>query len=210
MTQIRTVAFVIAISACAYLHSLANAQVVSILPFKGEWSEGFEDIPTGGHSNLPILTSNSDGEFLGTMASAFITSASTFMGSTVVASEGSVFAHSSSPIDITFAMPIHQFGAYVATNSGASGGLVQLFDADNQLITTLPLDVTFMQGTAPHTWNGWSSAIGFSRIRISSNGVLQGFLGIDDLQANVIPAPAAVLPMMLAACVAARRRRYDA
>jgi hypothetical protein len=185
----------------------ARAQVVAIDPFAGEWSEGFEDFTPGAYADLPVFSSNTlAGTSFGSMASATVTSASTFMGSTVTAHEGLLFAHSAGPIDIVFSSPIQQFGAYIATNGGADGGMAQFFDADNELIASVPLDVTFAQGSAPHTWNGWNSGIPFARVNISSNGVLGGFIGIDDMQVNV-PGPMSAAPLIIAAIFGPSRRR---
>ncbi len=195
------------VATIAWAVSIGHAQVVAIEPFAGEWIEGFEDIPPGGHFDLPILQPNSDAEgLLGTMTFAFITSASTFGGSTVLAHDGLLFAHSTNPFEISFSTPIHQFGGYVATNSGANGGLVRFFDVQDQLIATAPLDVTFAPGIAPYTWNGWFTSVPFSRITISSNGVLAGFLGIDGLQATVIPAPGALVGLLMLGSIGSRRR----
>jgi hypothetical protein len=199
----------VGVVACALsAHRSAFAQVMEVDPFAGEWIEGFETILPGGYSDLPVLQPNSDAEgLLGTMTFAFVTSGSIFAGSTVVGHNSLLFAHSTSPFEISFSTPIQQFGAYLATNSGASGGTVRFFDANDQLIATMPLDVTFAQGIAPYTWNGWSSAVPFTRMTISSNGLLQGFLGIDDMQAIVVPAPAASLIGLLMLTVGFGARR---
>ncbi len=107
----------------------------------------------------------------------------------------------------TFPTPIQQFGGYLATNGGSSGGMVQFFDVQDQLIATLPLNVTFTPGSAPYTWNGWFSTVAFSKVHISSNSAPGGLLGFDDLQASAVPAPGALICMTVAAALGTRRRR---
>ncbi len=174
-------------------------------PFNGDASESFEGFPFGGSSSLPIFGG------AGFMQPAFITSASTFMGSTISAHSPIRFSHVTGPVQFTFAEPIEAFGGYIATNSGASGGTVELYGLDDQLIDVVALDVTFVPGPAPYTWNGWLSDVPITRVRFSSNGVLNGFLGFDDLEVSfVIPAPGGALLLLPGALVTRRRRRSGA
>jgi hypothetical protein len=186
----------------------APASIVAVDPFQGDASEAFEDAAVGFHPALDVLFTEPTtlGESNAQMIPAFVTSGSSFAGSTITAHEGLLFAHSTSPVMFAFDVPVQLFGGWVATNSGASGGLVEFFDAEGDLLGTMPLDVTFQAGSAPYTWNGWLSDVPFAGVRVSSNGVLGGFLGFDDLEMSFVPAPGAFAALGLAP-LAGRRRR---
>lgn len=187
------------------------ADIVAVDPFEGDASETFESATLGFHEALDIflLDPNLIGEHAGQMVPAFITSASSFMGSTITARTGGLFAHMTGPVEFVFNEPVEQFGGYVATNSGESGGLVEFFDADDALLGTASLDVTFATGSAAYAWNGWRSDAAFSRVRITSNGVLGGFLGFDDLEvmAVAVPAPGCIVLLAFGLATGRRRRR---
>lgn len=191
--------------------SSADGQLMTIDPFVGDESENFDENSAGFYGELGIFIGLPEGarggEPNGLMIPAFLTSSSTFLGSQILARSAPHFSHVTGPVEFVFFSPIRQFGAYVATNSGADGGLVEFFDADDALIGTMPLDVTFITGIAEYTWNGWESDIGFSRVRITSNGVLEGFLGFDDMEMSTVPAPGASLLLLLAAGAKRRRRQ---
>jgi hypothetical protein len=196
-----------AIALAVAFPATCHGQIISAGPFIGQWSESFEGSPPGFHPSLPILLGSPEGpEPNGFMIPAFITSGSTFMGSTINAHAGTFFAHSTGPVTFEFPQPIQLFGGYVATNGGASGGTVEFFDEEENLLGVADLDVTFAPGQAPYTWNGWFSSTGFSRITVTSNGTLGGFLGFDDLEASPVPAPPALLLLASAIRMAKRRR----
>ncbi|MHC5113806.1 MAG: hypothetical protein ACYTGP_05200 [Planctomycetota bacterium] len=188
----------------------AHAAITTIDPFQGELSEDFEMAQGGFHDSLPILFGDpTDGGPNGFLSPAFITSFSSFMGSTVVPYTGSLFSHMTGPIEFTFSNPVYEFGAWFATNGGADGGTVEFFDTEGMQLGTLDLDVTFAPGVAPYTWNGWASDTALGRVRISTNGVSSGFIGVDDVQASFtpLPAPASLLVLVIGLAAPASRRR---
>ena len=100
-----------------------------------------------------------------------------------------------------------QFGGYIATNGGADGGLVEFFGVNDHLVATTSLDVLFQPGTAPYSWNGWVSSDPITHVRVTGNGVLQGFRGFDDLQVTYfVPGPGAAA-LLLPVFLRGRRRR---
>ncbi len=113
------------------------------------------------------------------------------------------------PVDFFFETPASQFGGYIATNGGADGGIVEFFGVNDQLIATTSLDVLFLPGTAPYSWNGWVSSDPITHVRITGNGVLEGFLGFDDMQVTYfVPAPGAAVLLLPVVLAGRRRRRY--
>jgi hypothetical protein len=93
------------------------------------------------------------------------------------------------------------------TNGGADGGIVEFFGVNDQPLASVPLDVLFQPGTAPYTWNGWISSDPLTHVRITGNGVLQAFLGFDDMQVTYyVPGPGAAA-LLLPVFLRGRRRR---
>ncbi|NNF44649.1 MAG: hypothetical protein HKO59_11145 [Phycisphaerales bacterium] len=204
----RSVAFIGLVALGATAASAVAGVLDPIGPFVGDASEDFESFTLGAGPSIDIFFNETVvGEPLGSVAPVFVTSGSSFLGSTISAHTGLRFAHTTSPVEFTFFEPIRQFGGYVATNSGSDGGTVEFFDADDELIGTMPLDVTFTIPSAAYTWNGWSSSVPFTRVRITGNGVLEGFLGYDDMQLSFVPGAPCVGLLVVAAIGRRRRRR---
>ena len=63
-------------------------------------------------------------------------------------------------------------------------------------------------GTAPYTWNGWIADFPITHIRVSSAGILEGFLGYDDLQVTFyVPTPGGLVLLLAPFVTMPRRRR---
>ena len=176
----------------------APGNIQPIRPFAGDASENFESFSFGEIGFLPVFDTGTGPN--GTAGFIFITTFSSFMGSTVFPHTGVLFAHATNPVDFVFFTPVSQFGGYMATNSGTSGGTVEFYDAADQLIGTAPLDVTFMPGAAPYTWNGWSSSTPLGRVRVVGAGILEGFLGFDDMEISFAPSVTPALDIKPGSC----------
>jgi len=194
----------IRVGLCAVVLGLATgaeAGLKVIAPFIGDASEGYEGFIAGDSGDLVIFGGG------GVMSGGFITFSSSFMGSTIVPHSGGLFAHWTAPVDFYFETAVSQFGGYIATNGGADGGLVEFFGVNDQPVASAALDVLFQPGTAPYTWNGWISSDPITHVRITGNGVLQGFLGFDDMQVTyVVPGPGAAALFLLSALTTAGGR----
>jgi len=196
----RQVAWAVALSMTGGTMAGGPGHIEVIDPFVGEYSETYEGFFLGQGGSLPIF----DGQT--TMTFGFVTSGSTFQGSTISAHSGVLFAHATSPVEFLFDTPVTAFGGWFATNGGANGGTVDLYDTSDQLIDSVPLSVFFAPGPAPWTWNGWISDVPLGRVHVSGNGVLNGFLGVDDMQVTYyVPGPWGVFA--LAPLALGRRRR---
>ena len=193
----------ICVGMCAVVLGLATgaeAGLEVITPFIGDASEGYEGFIGGEIGDLSIFGGDA------VMSGGFVISFSSFMGSTIVAHSGGLFAHWTAPVDFFFETPLSQFGGYIATNGGADGGLVEFFGVNDQPLASVSLDVLFQPGTAPYSWNGWISSDPITHVRVTGNGVLQGFLGFDDMQVMYfVPGPGAAA--LLGPVVLTGRRR---
>jgi hypothetical protein len=107
----------------------------------------------------------------------------------------------------SFDVPVTRFGGWWENNSGADDATVQFFDADDNLIGERIADVPFL--AQQWTWNGWESDVPISRIVVTGNGTLNGFLWYENMQIDVLPAPAAWGLLPLALVAGARRRRRE-
>ena len=105
----------------------------------------------------------------------------------------------------TFSPPVQMFGAYWNNNSGANDATVQFFDAGNSLIGTQTATIPAPGNT--WVWNGWASSTPISRISVLGNGVLNGFLWTDDLEASYVPGPGALALAVLGSPLLMRRQR---
>jgi hypothetical protein len=85
----------------------ADAGLEIITPFIGDASEGYEGFFLGDSGDLVIFGG------AGVMSGGFITSGSIFMGSTITAHSGGLFAHWTAPVDFFFETPVSQFGGYI-------------------------------------------------------------------------------------------------
>ncbi len=194
----------ICVGMCAVVLGLATgaeADIEVITPFIGDASEGYEGFIAGETGDLSIFGGDA------VMSGGFVTGFSSFMGSTIVPHSGGLFAHWTAPVDFFFETPVSQFGGYIATNGGADGGLVEFFGVNDQFVASAALDVLFQPGTAPYSWNGWISSDPITHVRVTGNGVLQGFLGFDDMQVTYfVPGPGAAA-LLVPVFLPGRRRR---
>lgn len=116
---------------------------------------------------------------------------------------GRVLGFTTGPAYFEFAAPMQRFGAWWENNSGADDATVEFFDANGGLIAT---DTAFTVAAAQAwTWNGWESTVGIASIRVTGNGIIDGFLWFDDFEGDLIPAPATV-GVLLVGLLAKRRR----
>lgn len=79
-----------------------------------------------------------------------------------------------------FDEPLTGFGAWWENNGGADDATVQFFDAEGVLLDTVIASVP--ADAQAWTWNGWTSESPFTRIEVTGNGVLNGFLWYEDVQ----------------------------
>ncbi|CAG0980539.1 hypothetical protein PHYC_01743 [Phycisphaerales bacterium] len=142
----------------------------------------------------------------GTSTVVHLISGSTFAGDPVTPRTGThILGVTQGPMILEFHTPLRRFGAYFNNNSGVSNASAEFFAGASSLGTRTV--VTPAPGNV-WTWNGWESDTPITRMVITGQGTLNGFLWTDDLEGSTIPAPEALtLPMTGMGLTAARRSR---
>lgn len=108
--------------------------------------------------------------------------------------------------DWEFAQPVGRFGAYWENNSHADDATAEFFDAGGSLIESRVVPVS---ATAQHwVWNGWQFDTPVSRIRVTGNGLINGFIWYENAQIDVaVPEPTSLPVVLIGFSVAATRSR---
>lgn len=109
--------------------------------------------------------------------------------------------------DWAFNEPVSRFGGFWENNSGASNANIRFYDgAGNQLAS---LSATIPVAGQRWVWNGWESDVPFTRVRVTGNGLFNGFIWYENMQVTrAVPAPgafAAVAIVWMAAFPGRRR-----
>lgn len=86
---------------------------------------------------------------------------------------------------IDFNIPVVRFGAYFTNISSEDHATATFFDRDGGLLGTAHVHVP-VAGTLWY-WNGWESDVPLGRIELRSNGFLEGFIWLDDLEMDAVP-----------------------
>jgi MYXO-CTERM domain-containing protein len=118
---------------------------------------------------------------------------------------GHVLGFTEGPGIFVFDEPVRRFGSYFNNNSGTDDATCDFFDVDGNLLATLNAAVP-EEGNV-WTWNGWESDVPIARISVTGNGIIDGFLWFDDLEASTIPSPGGAGAMGVLALAGFRRRR---
>ena len=168
-----------AVLLCAFA-TVAPAQIQEIEPFKGEHTEDFESFGLTFETQLDLF--GGEAVLSGTtgVLAVFVVPGSSIGGSPSVSPHtGGWFGGGGEPVNWIFDTPVHQFGGYFATNSGASDAIADFFDPNDNLIDSRVVSVPNDQSWH---WNGWTSTLPIKRIAITGNGSNQGFVDYDDMQ----------------------------
>ena len=162
--------------------------VTTVGPFTGQFHENFDQyhqvnalvtLPTfDNHATINMLTSG------GAIKLEF---ASQFNGDLVVAMSGMMMGQLGIA-DWRFNQPATRFGGYWENNSGASNATVEFYDASDVLLGTLIANVPV--NAQQWQWNGWQSDVPFSRVHVTGNGVINGFIWYENLEMDFAPEPA--------------------
>jgi hypothetical protein len=84
-----------------------------------------------------------------------------------------------------FEEPMCCFGGWMENNSGADDATFEFYDAGGNLIEQTV--ATIPAAAQAWTWNGWQSDVPFSRIVVTGNGLINGFIWYENVAAD--PAP---------------------
>lgn len=171
----------------------AAGGVTTIGPFTGEQSDPLNYPFTLIAAEIPIFNSAAKMVSVdGVTTYIHLLQSSTLSGDPVTAHTGNrILGFTQGPGYLEFNPPVRRFGSYFNNNSFSDDATLDFYDAGGNLLSTLVADIP-----APGniwTWNGWESDIPIARIRITGNGIADGFLWTDDLEISYLPEPATAL-----------------
>lgn len=170
----------------------AAADVVEVGPFTGGQSEDLEDITRMQFLiDFQIDVFNGDATFVSMIndTTIHLWGGSCLGNDCTIPRSGDYLIGATTPQAIVFHTPAFRFGSYFTNISQADDATATFFDAEGNLIGEDVIEVPFM-GTDWY-WNGWTSDVPIGRIEIVGNGVLDGFLWLDDLELDTsAPCPA--------------------
>ncbi len=186
---------------------LASAGITAIDPFTGELSDNLSYPSTAIVPSFDIFEgAGSLNSFDGVTTSIHYLLRDNFSGDLVTPRTGGhILGFTTGPATFVFDTPLERFGAYFENNSGGDDALVEFFDTSGALIGSAIADTD--ADLQDWTWNGWESDTGIASIRVTGNGIIDGFLWFDDLQATPIPAPTGLALLGLGTLGLARRHR---
>jgi len=168
--------------------SAALAQVVSVGPFTGELSEGFESFP---YTTSPLLCVE---DVLGGNGAVCAPDAtvggiqvrdSLFLGCLLNPSAGSRLASSNDgAAEIRFDVPVVRFGGQFATHAGNGDLILEAYDANDALIGSLTEP---FGGTCSWAWRGIeSTGLPIARVRVLHSDYNGALADMDQLQADTV------------------------
>lgn len=183
----------------------AQAAIVSMSPFAGAYSEGFEGrsfywtsgtTPVFGGAGT--MHERNNGTLILTGSWSFRTIVRPYEGRIIMGSPGGW-------MEYNFNQDMGKFGGYFATNSGTPDGHVEFYK-HGSLVGSQALSAP---ASGAWTWNGWRSDTGFDAVRIVGNYGGGGFIMQDGLQASPLPAPGALGLVGCGTLAVIRRRRSN-
>jgi len=186
----------------------ANATISTVAPFTGQFTDTFNEYSTVmAVQSLPVFGGLGTLQNLTPGGAIKVEFSSLFDGVQIVPLSG-MMAGQLGIGQWTFSQPITRFGGWFANNSGQNDATVTFYDAQNQLQGQMIATIPFAPGW---TWNGWSSDVPITRIVVTGNGVLNGFLWYENMQVDTVPGPPAVAALALVALMrmSKKRRRLD-
>jgi hypothetical protein len=184
----------------------ANADIQSIDPFVGDRSEPLNFGFTAIVARFEIFQgAGALASFDGHTTVIHLLFADTFAGDTVTPRTGpNILGFTQGPGIFEFDPPVQRFGGYFNNNSGADDATVDFRDVSGNLIGT-----RIASTPAPGNqwvWNGWESDTPVSRVAVTGNGVIHGFLWFDDMEISTVPSPGGTTLLLVAAGLLRRRR----
>ena len=200
---------------CVAAHGGTQAQITTIGPFQGIWTEDWESFPTYGVAGpLPNPTAIMGG--LAWVANRSLVvyqpfppsrfglgddiDAEVHDGTKGMGMDTSYYARPDTAT-ITFLQPVYDFGAYWGSYLGRPTVAVEFLGTDGSVVGTTSFTYSLR---GPLEWFGWHSDAPFKSLRYTGKAVV-----IDSLQA--IPEPSAWALLVLAggmSCLLGRRKGF--
>jgi hypothetical protein len=188
--------------------SAANADMTVIAPFTGQASDTFDQFNNvNAVQSLPVFGGQGALENLSPSGAIKVEFSSLFQGHQVVPISD-MMAGQLGVAQWVFNQPITRFGGWWENNSGQPDATVAFYDTQNVLLDTMTANVPFAgQGPSVWTWNGWESDVPISRIVVTGNGIVNGFLWYENMQVDfAVPGPSGLAFLILGGLLARRRR----
>ncbi len=104
-----------------------------------------------------------------------------------------------------FNTPVTRFGGWWENNSGQDDATLEFYDVNNNLIGEMIADVEV--NAQQWTWNGWEFDTPISRIVVTGNGIINGFIWYENMQVDFVPTPGAIALFGVAGMYSRRKRR---
>ena len=184
------------------------ATIVPIDPFVGALSEDLEDITDVFliAEQIDVFEGEVTFDSLTDQTTIHLWAGSCLNGDCSIPRSGTWLIGATTAQAILFNTPALQFGAYFTNNSLDDDATATFFDVDGNLLDSLVMDIP-----GPGTdwyWHGWESDVPIGSIEIHSNGVLEGFIWLDDLELTQIPEPTSLALLVIAGVFLVTPRRF--
>jgi hypothetical protein len=163
----------------------ALAGVTPIQPFPGAYSDTFNQYSSNmAVLALPVFAGAGEIQMLSSGGSIKVEWSSSLGGDLVVPISGMMMGQLGIA-QWVFDEPMCCFGGWMENNSNADDATFEFFGADGKLIDTVIADIP--DAAQQWTWNGWQSDVPFTRIVVTGNGLINGFIWYENVVAD--PAP---------------------
>jgi hypothetical protein len=185
----------------------ASADIVEIGPFAGQRSENLENITSSQiiDDHVDVFGGDATFESLVDDTTIHLWRGSSLNGDHAIPRSGVYLIGATTAQAIVFHTPFVRFGSYFTNTSQADDATALFFDANGVLVGS---DVIEVPGAGENWhWNGWESDVPIGRIEIRSNGLLEGFIWLDDLELTQVPEPASVMLFATFGLIALRPKR---
>ena len=172
---------VIAAGLCAACTHMTLAQISTVGPFTGPYTESFETQTANFVPCVPGRIFASTADLCTPSGSSTLITQFWSMFCVVSPHSGTFMAGSNyGPCQITFDSPVRRFGGYFATITNSPGGTVDFFDAQGGNVGS----TTLSTNACDWMWNGWESQQAFSQVLITGTWSLGAgaMVQLDDLE----------------------------
>jgi hypothetical protein len=182
------------------------AIITEIGQFSGTYHENFDEFPSDTAVGFLNLFNNQGKITIEGDNNSIKLEFSSSLGGDLVTPISRLMCGQLGIADWDFPVPATRFGGFWENNSHADDATAQFFDAQGNLFDTRVVPVSV---TAQHwQWNGWDFGnTPVSRIRVTGNGLINGFIWYDNMELSVSPEPALTGTTVVAIAVLALKRR---
>ncbi len=195
--------FAPALALVALLAATATADVVPIDPFVGDHTDTFNRFSsTQAVQTLPVFDDTATLNNLTSGGAIKVELGSSLSGDLVLPRSGWM-AGQLGIGQWLFDQPAVRFGGYFENNSGQDDATVEFFDDQGALLATVTASIPVDGGT--WVWNGWESDVPFHEVKVTGNGLLNGFIWYEDMEVTYVPEPGSALLLIVAAAIRPRR-----